>query len=114
VLPDGRAILRLDEHRYAYVDVDDAFLLVTSARWDGSRVLIRLNDESEEELAYDTVEVGPGDALYCRVRGGRLSARVLTPAYYVIAEGIELDDEAAYLHAGGERYRLGRRTSVAR
>lgn len=112
VLPDGRPILRLDSHRYAYVDVEDAFLLVTSARWNGDRLSIRLNDESEEELAYDTLEIGANDALYCRARGGRLPARVLTPAYYAIAEGIEVEGDDAFLRAGGRRHAIHRRAST--
>src|SRR5687768_16091787 len=47
-LDDGRPILRLDAKRYAYVDVDDAHLLVTAARWTGERVRIVLNDGCEE------------------------------------------------------------------
>ncbi|HTE50620.1 MAG TPA: hypothetical protein VK698_07115 [Kofleriaceae bacterium] len=100
-LDDGRAILRLDEKRYAYVDVDDADLLARSARWDGDRAILRLNDESEEELAYATLAVGAGDALYCRARGGRLTARITTPAYQVLAERIEETADGFALRAAG-------------
>lgn len=89
---DGRTILRLDERRYAYIDVEDADLLVLSARWGGDRAWLRLNDGSDEELDYDSLAIGAGDALYCRVRGGRLTARVTTPAYYVLAERIRPAD----------------------
>lgn len=101
---DGRPILRLDERRYAYIDVEDADLLAVSARWDGNRAWLRLNDDSEEELSYATLEIGAGDALYCRVRGGRLRARVTTPAYYVLAERIrpaDADESSFVLDAGG-------------
>ncbi len=86
---DGRPIIRFDDTRYAYIDIEDAALLVTSARWERDRVWLRLSDDSEEELDYKSLTVGADDALYCLVRGGRLDARVTTPAYYVIAEGIE-------------------------
>lgn len=89
---DGRAILRLDQRRYAYIDVEDADLLALSARWDGDRAWLRLTDDTEEELAYATLESGAGNALYCRVRGGRLTARITTPAYYVLAERIRPED----------------------
>lgn len=89
VLDDGRSVLRLDDKRYAYLDVDDAHLLVVAARWEGERVLVATNDGVEQELDYESLAVGAADALYCRARGGRLVARVTTPAYYVIAEGIE-------------------------
>jgi hypothetical protein len=100
-LDDGRPILRLDEKRYAYVDVDDADLLAVSARWDGDRAFIGLNDESEEELDYASLTVGADNALYCRVRGGRLTARVTTPAYYVLAERLEESGDGFALRAAG-------------
>lgn len=100
-LEDGRPILRLDEKRYAYVDVDDADLLVVSARWDGDRALIGLNDESEEELDYSSLTVSACNALYCRARSGRLTARVTTPAYYVLAERIEESGDGFALRAVG-------------
>jgi uncharacterized protein len=105
---DGRPILRLDERRYAYIEVEDAHLLATSARWQGDRVLLNLNDGSEEELAYDTLEVGDGEALYCRVRDGRLRARITTPAYYVLAEGIEERGDRFVLRAAGDQHPINR------
>ncbi len=100
-LDDGRPILRLDEKRYAYVDVEDAELLAVSARWDGDRVFLSLNDEREEELAYDSLAVGDGEALYCAVRGGRLRARITTRAYQVLAERIEEAGGGFALRAAG-------------
>jgi len=114
-LEDGRAILRLDERRYAYVDVDDADLLILSVRWDGDRALATLNDESEEELDYSTVAVGAGEALYCRVRGGRLTARIATPAYYALAERIEATPGGGFaLRARGTLYPIGPLSSDVR
>ena len=100
-LDDGRPILRLDEKRYAYIDVEDAHLLALSARWDGDRLFLTLNDESEEELDYDSLTVGAGDALYSKVRGGRLTARLTTPAYYVLGERIEDGPTGFALRAAG-------------
>ncbi|ACY17785.1 DUF1285 domain-containing protein [Haliangium ochraceum] len=91
---DGRIILRLDDTRYAYIDVEDAPLLVLSVRWDGDRAWLRLNDDSEEELAYGSLSIGEDDAVYCRARGGRLSARLTTPAYYTLTERIRPAGEA--------------------
>lgn len=91
---DGRPILRLDERRYAYIDIEDAALLVLSARWDRDRVWLTLNDGSEEELDYASLTIGAGHALYCTVRGGRLRARLTTAAYYRLATGIQPADAA--------------------
>jgi hypothetical protein len=112
-LPDGRAILRLDDTRYAYVEVDDAFLLVTSVRWDADRAMIRLNDDTEQELDYGSLVVGDNDALYCSARHGKLDARVTTKAYYVLAEHIEDDGESFVLRAGGRRWPIGRRAHAS-
>ena len=88
-LPDGRPILRLDDTRYAYLEVEDAHLLVLSAHWRGDRVFLRLNDGSEEELDYASLRVAADDALYCAVRDGVLRARLTTPAYQALGEHIE-------------------------
>lgn len=87
-LDDGRPVLRLDEQRYAYVEVEGTPLLVVAARWDGDRAFVTSNDGSEEELGYSSLSADSDNALYCRVRHGRLEARVSTSAYYVLAENI--------------------------
>lgn len=115
-LPDGRSILRLDETRYAYVEVEDSHLLVTSVTWDNDRAMLLLNDGTSEELAYETLEQSEDSAMYCTVRQGRLLARFLTKAYYQLAERIEpatdaADEETFSLLARGERYEIGRRPS---
>jgi hypothetical protein len=101
VRDDGRDIVRLDAQRYAYVDVEDAHLRARSARWEGDRVRLVLDDGADEELAYDTLVRGPDDALYCRVRGGRLRARLTTAAYQVLAERIEEVPGGFALRAAG-------------
>jgi hypothetical protein len=114
-LEDGRPILRLDERRYAYVDVDDACLLVTSIRWDRDRAIATFNDGSESELDYASVRVGADDALYCDARGGVLDARITTPAYYALADNIEEVEEVEEveggfaLRAGGRLFAIGQR-----
>lgn len=107
VRDDGRDIVRLDETRYAYVDVEDAHLRATSARWAGDHVLLTLDDGTEEELAYDSLSVGPGDALYCRVRGGRLRARLTTAAYQALAPKIVETPGGFALEARGRHWPIG-------
>jgi hypothetical protein len=104
-LEDGRPILRLDERRYAYVDVEDTELLARSARWDGDRVMLGLNDGTEEELAYDTLRVRDDNSLLCAVRGGRLTARLTTTAYQVVSRGIvEVPGGGFALDAAGAQH----------
>ena len=109
-LDDGRDVLRLDETRYAYLEVEDAHLLVVSARWQGDCATVTLNDGATEELAYDTLCTADDNALYCAVRAGRLEARITTPAYYALAEHIEEHGDGGFaLRAAGGLFVIGRR-----
>ncbi|HET6612188.1 MAG TPA: hypothetical protein VFG83_09375 [Kofleriaceae bacterium] len=107
---DGRPILRLDARRYAYIDVEDAPLLVTALRWDGDRATVTVNDGTEEPLAYATVTVQASDnALYCRVREGRIEARITTRAAQVLSRRIDEDGDLFVLHAAGQRFAIAPR-----
>jgi hypothetical protein len=106
VRDDGRDLVRLDAQRYAYVDVEDAHLRAVSARWDGDRVRLVLDDDTDEELAYDTLAAGPDDALYCRVRGGKLRARLTTAAVRALEQRIEEVPGGYALRAAGGLHRI--------
>lgn len=97
--PDGRYVLRLDERRFVYLDVDDAPHLVRSLRWDGDRAWLLLADGTEEELDYATVHLREGGAAYCKVKGGRLEARISTAAWGTLAERLVERDEGVLLLA---------------
>src|SRR4051812_33805014 len=55
-LDDGRYVLRLDERRFAYLDVEDTPLVVRALRVDGGGaggdafVTLQLSDGAEEQL----------------------------------------------------------------
>ncbi|MEZ4361165.1 MAG: hypothetical protein R3B48_13350 [Kofleriaceae bacterium] len=105
---DGRSVVRLDERRYAYVDVEDAHLRARSARWEGPRCWVLWDDEQERELAYGTLTQASDHALYVAV--GALLGRIASPAYQVIAERVEEDAAAASgfgLRAAGARWPIG-------
>jgi len=76
--PDGRYVLRLDERRFVYLDVDDAPYVVRSLRWEEGRPIALLSDGSEEPIDPDAITLR-GDVPYARVKGGRFDAR-LTPS----------------------------------
>jgi uncharacterized protein len=97
--PDGRWVLRLDDQRFVYLDVDDAPFVVRSARWDGDRVLMRLSDDSEEELDYATLRLAPSGLPYCKVSRG-FDAKISTLAWNTLGERI--DD--GQLHAAGRAW----------
>jgi len=85
--PDGRYVLRLDDRRFAYVDVDDTPLVARAARIDAAgRAFLALSDGSEEPLAPDTLTVDDAGVLYAWVRGGKLEARLATSAAAALAD----------------------------
>ncbi|HWO23254.1 MAG TPA: hypothetical protein VNO30_31145 [Kofleriaceae bacterium] len=113
VLDTGRDIVRLDDKRYAYVEVEDAHLRARSARWDGDRCFVLWDDDREAELDYGSLRQAPDHALYARARD-RLRGRIAGPAYHAITErvvqaaaGAEATAEATaafYLEAAGQRW----------
>jgi hypothetical protein len=103
VRDDGRDIVRLDDKRYAYVDIDDAHLRAAGARWDGDRCLVRWDDDSESELDYATLHQAADHALYARVRG-RLRGRIAGPAYHAVAERIVEVPGGFAVDAAGQRW----------
>jgi hypothetical protein len=106
-LPDGgRHILRLDERRYAYVDVDDTPLVARAARVASGMIYLALSDGSEEALDPATLTVDGAGVLRCLVRGGRLEARLATAAAATLADLISDADTAPALELAGARYPL--------
>ena len=107
VLEDGRDIVRLDDKRYAYVEIEDAHLRARSARWDGDRCFVLWDDEREAELDYGSLRQAPDHALYATVRD-RMRGRIAGPAYHAVAERIvESAGEAGAafcLEAAGRRW----------
>jgi hypothetical protein len=86
---DVRYVLRLDQKRFAYIDVDDTPLVVRALRLprDGA-VALQLSDGAEEPLDPATLTVDEQGVLRCWVRGGRIEARLATSAAAVLAERI--------------------------
>jgi len=104
VRDDGRNIVRLDDKRYAYVEIEDAHLRARSARWDGDRCLVLWDDDQEAELDCAGLRQAPDHALYTRARD-RLRGRIAGPAYHAIAERVvEADAGALCLEAAGRRW----------
>src|SRR4029079_13514746 len=85
VREDGRDIVRLDDKRYAYVDVDDAHLRARSARWDGDRCFVLWDDDREAELDYGSLRQAQDHALYAKI-DCRLRGRIAAPAHHTTPE----------------------------
>jgi len=106
---DGRPILRFDSARYAYVEVEDSDLLVLSIEWRNHCAYTSLNDGTEEELEYRSLYRGRENALYCRVRRGRLLAPLSTTALFSLAQEISEPTPGDFvLTAGGRRYDIAK------
>jgi hypothetical protein len=103
VTPDGRDIVRLDDRRYAYVEIEDAHLRAKSARWDGDRCTILWDDDQEEELAYASLRQAEDNAFYATARG-KLKGRIAGPAHHAIVERVVEDGGSFVLDAAGRRW----------
>lgn len=102
--PDGRWVLRLDEQRFVYLDVDDAPFVITSLRFDGAKITAHLVDDTEEELAYDTIHLKDGIA-YATVKG-RFPARLSRAAWTSLGERLVEKDGAVFLQTPSGLQRL--------
>jgi hypothetical protein len=116
--PDGRVVLRLDERRFAYVDVDDTPLVARAARLAGEgageQVLLALSDGAEEPLDPATLTVDGQGVLRARVRGGRLEARLSTSAAAVLADRLTEEAGRPVLSVAGRRLPVPRRPAASR
>src|SRR5579862_3022203 len=94
--PDGSWYLQVAEER-APITIEDTPYVVTGIENDGTGGLVAiLNDGEREPLDPDSLEIGPENVLYARVKGGQLSARFLRPAYYHLSQQFEADDSGRY------------------
>ncbi|HSS40217.1 MAG TPA: hypothetical protein VLT58_15725 [Polyangia bacterium] len=85
--PDGRYVLRLDERRFAYLDVDDTPLVARAARIDDAGAIwLALSDGSDEQLDPHTLTVDTEGTLRALVRGGRLEARLASSAIAALSD----------------------------
>ena len=103
VLDDGRNIVRLDEKRYAYVEIEDAHLRALSARWEGDRCFVLWDDDQELELDYASLVLSPDNALYATARGN-LRGRIAGPAHHAVTERIIEEGNGFALDAAGQRW----------
>ena len=108
VLPDGRGRLELGEDK-AWVTIEDTPWVVTHVEGEPHTGFgVVLNDETREALDADSLRVGAGEVLYCRVKGGAHQARFLRPAYYELMRYLETDPAGTLvLPVAGRRIPIG-------
>lgn len=84
---DGRYVLN-NGYDWSYFEVEDAPFHVRAFHAEPTPE-IELTDGSREPLDPEGLWVGEGDALYCRVRGGRFFARFSPGAQLALAPYLE-------------------------
>jgi hypothetical protein len=105
-LPDGRTVFRLDQVRYAYVEVEDTPLVARALRLQdaGAEARLSLSDGSEEPLDPATLTVDGQGVLRCLARGGRLEARLSNSAAAALAECFVPGSDPPRLQLGGRSW----------
>ena len=108
---DGRYVLRLDERRFAYLDVDDTPLVARAARVDpAGAIWLALSDGAEEKLDPATLTSDTAGVLRAWVRDGRLEARLGTSAVAALGDHLtETADGLPALRLAGRTTRIAPR-----
>ena len=105
----GRYVIEWQGQR-CYVEVEDTAFVVRSVLFKegeqpgNDRFILSLSDDTEEELAADTIYVGKDNVLYCSVKDLAFPARFNRAAYYQLAEYIEEGNGTYYLPLNGKKY----------
>jgi hypothetical protein len=108
---DGRYVIDWNGER-CWVEVEDTAFVVRrvvyedGARTGNTRFVLNLSDDTEEELMPDTIFIGHGNVLYCKVKNRAFPARFNRAAYYQLAEYIEEENDSYYLALNGRKYSI--------
>ena len=111
---DGRYILS-NGYDWTYFSVDDVPFFVDGVKLEHDRVVLRLDDETEEPWNPAESSVGKGGALYTKVKrgqdGGPYGARFHRHAQIALAPVLDVDAEGkAGAHIGGRFVVIGAQT----
>ena len=91
----GRYIIKFND-QVCRLDVEDTPFVILStdfvragAEEEKNRFILHLIDDTKEELALETLTIGPDNVLYCKIRNGKFKARFSRPSYYQLAQHVE-------------------------
>jgi hypothetical protein len=110
----GRYIIKL-ANQICCLDVEDTPYIIVrtdfiyrSSHGETDRFALRINDDTEEDLALETLWIGPEHVLYCQIRKGRFKARFSRPAYYQLSEYFQEEPETGrhFLALNNKKYYL--------
>jgi len=96
---EGHYIIRFKD-QICRLDVEDTPFVILRTdfvppRHDGEaeRFVLHLIDQSKEDLVPESLSIAPDHVLYCKVKGGKFTARFSRPSYYQIAKYIQEESE---------------------
>ena len=89
-----------------YVECEDTPFVVTMVTKTEDGFSLRLNDESQEKLDFETFTIAKDNIPYLRVKNGKFEARLLRAAYYELMRCAEKDEKGFYLESRGRKYYL--------
>ena len=72
-----------------YVECEDTPFVVTMATKTEDGFSLRLNDESQEKLDFESFTIAKNNIPYLRVKNGKFKARLLRAAYYELIKCAE-------------------------
>ena len=107
----GRYVINWKRER-CYVEVEDTAFVVRRVLYQegnqgqNSRLILYLSDDTKEELIPDTIFIGEGNVLYCKVKNRTFPARFNRDSYYQLAQYIEEEEGTYYLPLNGKRYNM--------
>ena len=108
-MPNRRYLLRLDDHRFVYLDVDEPETphVVRSLRREGDRLVGWLADGTEEVIDASSLRMTDAGHASCRVKGGRFGARLSSGAWSALSALVVDEGGEAILGVGDHRVSLG-------
>lgn len=99
---DGRYLIVLDKE-ICYLEVEDTPFVVTSLRGESDTGLsLLLNTGSVYELDPETLSIGDGNVMYCRLPSG-MKVRFSRAAYYMLAHVMEENEKGDIILKIGEK-----------
>jgi len=106
--PDNGRYILTNGYDWTYFQVDDAPYIVRAIHVKPDGVTLVLSDQTEESLVPETLRVGAADALYAKVKGGRMTARFSRHAQTSLAPILREDKPGALrLTVAGRDYPIG-------
>lgn len=91
-----------------FVEVEDTPFVVKMVHKVNGSFYIRLNDQSDEKLDFNTLDIGNENVLYTEVKNGKFNARFTRPAYYELMKYVELENQNYYIESDGEKHKISK------